>query len=150
MKYASIEEAYAHILENDSRYDVEAYVFVKEALDFTVDKFQRASSPQSPGKHVSGQELLSGMRDFALDQFGPLTLTVLKTWGINKTEDIGEIVFNLVDHGILGKTDDDSRGDFADGYDFEEAFAKPFLPDPEPTDESVATPPESTSSSRKK
>jgi uncharacterized repeat protein (TIGR04138 family) len=142
MKYASIEEAYAHILESDPRFDVDAYVFIKDALDFTVDTFQRASTPHSPGKHVSGQELLDGMRQYAIKQFGPLTMTVLKSWGIHSTEDIGEIVFNLVEHGILGKTDDDTREDFANGYDFYDAFTKPFLPLPEPTPDVSDQPPQ--------
>jgi uncharacterized repeat protein (TIGR04138 family) len=57
-----------------------------------------------------------------------MTLAVLGNWGINSTEDIGEIVFNLVDAGVLGKTDEDRREDFAHGYDFAETFETPFLP----------------------
>lgn len=57
-----------------------------------------------------------------------MSLTVLKTWGITKTEDFGEIVFNLVESGQLGKTDRDRKEDFANGYDFQSAFAKPFQP----------------------
>jgi uncharacterized repeat protein (TIGR04138 family) len=77
---------------------------------------------------VRGQELLDGLRQFALDQFGPLAKTVLNYWGVQRGEDFGEIVFNLVEVGILGKTDEDSRADFKGGYDFDVAFVKPFQP----------------------
>jgi uncharacterized repeat protein (TIGR04138 family) len=83
-------------------------------------------------RHVSGQELLAGIREFALAEFGPMAKTVLNSWGITRTEDFGEIVFNMVEIGLLGRTDKDSREDFANGYDFEEAFRKPFLPSGKP------------------
>jgi uncharacterized repeat protein (TIGR04138 family) len=79
-------------------------------------------------RHVSGQELLGGIRDYALAQFGPMTKMVFEEWGIKRCEDFGEIVFNMVEIGLLGKTDQDSREDFANGYDFDDAFRKPFLP----------------------
>ena len=78
--------------------------------------------------HVSGQELLEGIRKYALDQYGPLTLTVFKDWNIKRCQDFGDIVFNLVDYGVLGKTDTDRLEDFHGGYDFKEAFLKPFVP----------------------
>ena len=79
---------------------------------------------------MSGQQLLEGIREFALRQYGPMAITVLDEWGVRRCEDFGEIVFNLVDHGhgLFGKTETDSREDFKGGYDFEEAFKKPFLP----------------------
>jgi uncharacterized repeat protein (TIGR04138 family) len=114
------------ICAKDKRFEPDAYIFVREALDFAVKKLKRPA--EGPGRHVSGQELLEGIRVFALHEFGPMTLTVLKTWGLNRTEDFGEIVFNLVESGKLGKTDKDKREDFAGAYGFEDAFAKPFLP----------------------
>jgi len=83
---------------------------------------------QAAQRHVSGQELLEGLRRFALDQFGPMAKTVFDHWGVRRCEDFGEIVFNMVEKGILGKTDQDSREDFRGGFDFEEAFVKPFQP----------------------
>jgi uncharacterized repeat protein (TIGR04138 family) len=65
---------------------------------------------------------------FALQEFGPIAGTVLKTWGVTRTEDFGEIVFNLVNRGLLGKTDEDRKEDFSNGYDFRTAFVTPFLP----------------------
>jgi uncharacterized repeat protein (TIGR04138 family) len=109
------------IVNRDPRYTEEAYAFVRAGLDFTVRRLEKP-------RHVGGRELLDGIREFALKEFGPMTKTVLQGWGITRTEDVGEIVFNMVETGLLGKTDEDSRADFADGYDFEEAFRRPFLP----------------------
>lgn len=109
------------ILQRDSRYKAEAYLFVREGLDYTVRKLKEP-------RHVRGRELLDGIREYALEQFGPMSKTLLEEWGITRTEDIGEIVFNMVENGLLGKTDEDSREDFAGGYDFEQAFRHPFKP----------------------
>jgi uncharacterized repeat protein (TIGR04138 family) len=90
-----------------------------------------AGKPSQDEKgHVSGQELLSGIREFALRQFGPMALTVLEEWGVKRCEDFGEIVFNMIESGLLAKTAEDSRDDFKGGYDFMEAFREPFLPRP--------------------
>lgn len=121
MKLPDTDELMRQILANDPRYSVEAYGFVRAGLDFTVRRLERP-------RHVSGQELLDGLREFALGEFGPMTKTVLNGWGITRTEDFGEIVFNLVDAGLLGQTDEDDRADFANGYDFDEAFLQPFRP----------------------
>jgi uncharacterized repeat protein (TIGR04138 family) len=115
---------------NDQRYDADAYTFVREALDFTVKTLNKPLN--GPERHISGQELLDGIRRFALQEYGPMSRTLLESWGINKTEDFGEIVFNLVESGKLGKTDHDKREDFANGYNFHEAFEKPFLPQEPP------------------
>ena len=121
MKHPNAEELLQKILARDPRYAAEAYVFVRAGLDYTVRRLEKP-------RHVSGQELLDGIREFALAEFGPMTRTVLKGWGLQCTEDVGEIVFNMVETGLLGKTEKDSRADFADGYDFDEAFCKPFRP----------------------
>jgi len=116
------------ICKRDERYHPRSYLFVLEALDFTAKKLNKPAA-QGPERHVSGGELLEGIRSYALEQFGPMVLTVFENWGIRETADFGEIVFNLVESGKLRKTDEDTRADFAGGYDFQEAFAKPFLPD---------------------
>ncbi len=115
------------ICQQDPRYGMEAYFFLREALEYTAKT--REKPVKGPGHHVSGRELSVGFRDLALQSFGPMALHVLHDWGIWRTEDIGELVFNLVEAGELGKTDEDKREDFAHGYDFDEAFAKPFLPE---------------------
>lgn len=114
------------IVDKDPRYHRDAYHFLREALDYT----QKAISQANKGKfrHVTGQELLAGIRAWALQQYGPMTLAVLHEWGIRRCEDFGELVFALVDAGVLSKTETDSRADFAHGFDFQEAFRKPFLP----------------------
>jgi uncharacterized repeat protein (TIGR04138 family) len=126
MHEATFEEGLELILSKDSRFDRDAYLFIREALDHT----QKAIIKDNKGnlRHVSGQELLGGIREFALAQFGPMTITVLEEWGIHNCQDFGEIVFNMVEVGLLAKTEKDSRDDFQGGYDFHEAFRKPFLP----------------------
>ena len=103
------------IVENDKRYNAEAYNFVMEALHFTVKKLDKP-------RHVSGQELLEGTREYALEQFGVMTRTLFEHWGVRRTEDFGEIVFNMVEAGLMGKTSTDSKDDFKNGYDFSESF----------------------------
>jgi uncharacterized repeat protein (TIGR04138 family) len=121
------------ILAKDSRYSREVYVFVREALDFT-QKLGRQPGQAINRQHVSGQELLNGIRQFALQQFGPMAITVLEEWGITRCSDFGEIVFNMIEFDLLAKTDKDSREDFQNGYDFNDAFRKPFLPENKPTE----------------
>lgn len=114
------------ILNRDKRFTREAYHFVREALDHTHRQILRRGEARP--RHVTGQELLEGIRDYALQQFGPMSLTVLNEWGLRRCEDFGEIVFLLVDEKVLAKTEQDSMDDFRGGYDFEDAFRKPFLP----------------------
>ncbi len=114
------------LLAKDARYQRDAYHFVKDALDHTQKLVARQNREQM--RHVSGQELLGGIREYALSQFGPMTKMVFEEWGIKRCEDFGEIVFNMVEIGLLGKTEKDSRADFANGYCFDEAFRKPFQP----------------------
>src|SRR2546423_13276759 len=126
MHEVSFEEALQKMRAKDPRFDRDAYLFVREALDHT----QKVISKDTRGRmrHVSGQELLEGIRDFALVQFGPMVMTVLESWGIHNCSDFGDIVFNMVEAGWLAKTDKDRRTDFEGGYSFEEAFRTPFLP----------------------
>ncbi|MFM8469101.1 MAG: Minf_1886 family protein [Limisphaerales bacterium] len=129
-KTIDVEQVLESIVARDTRYPREAYYFVREALDVAQRKFAKAGGKAAKDKpaHVSGQQLLEGIRAHALEQFGPLTLMVLEEWGIRRCEDFGEIVFNMVESSLLGKTEKDSRDDFKGGYDFFEAFRKPYLP----------------------
>jgi len=126
MAEKNLAEAVARILQRDQRYAPEAYEFVCEALAFTMQMLNKPAS--GPGRHVTGQELLEGIRRYAVQNYGPLARRVLAAWGVQRTEDFGEIVFHLVDEGVLGKAPQDRKEDFAGGYDFEEAFVKPFRP----------------------
>ena len=127
----NFDEELEKIIAKDPRYTRPAYLFVREALDHT-QKMLGTPVPE-PGKedaprHVTGQQLLEGVREYALAQYGPMTMTVLAEWGIHRSEDIGELVFNMVENSLLAKTEKDSREDFKGGYDFEEAFRRPFIP----------------------
>ena len=124
----SYQEAIAEILEQDDRFHADAYEFVRAGLDFTIKEMDKPT--EGPGRHISGGELMEGIRRFALQEYGPMTLQVLNHWGVRKSEDVGSIVFNLVETNILGKTEEDTIEDFTDVYDFADAFQKPFLPDP--------------------
>jgi len=114
------------ICEKDTRYDPEAYYFLKDALDFTCKTLNKPE--KGTDRHVTGRELLEGIRLFALQEYGPMSLKVLNSWGITKTGDFGEIVFSLVESGRLGKTKEDKKSDFDDAYNFHQAFVVPFLP----------------------
>ncbi len=113
------EQIVCSIVAHDRRYTFDAYQFVLEALNYTYRMVKKR-------RHVAGQELLEGVRRYALERYGPMARTVLEHWGIRSCEDIGEIVFNLVDNGLLNKTEKDSRDDFKGGYDFKEAFDGAF------------------------
>lgn len=130
MQQVNFDEVVERIAAQDKRFPRDAYYFLREALDFTQKQHgkPRKGAPDAPGRHVTGQELLDGVRQFALQQYGPMARTLLEEWGIRRCEDFGEIVFNMVEHRLLGKTETDSREDFKGGYDFEEAFEEPFRP----------------------
>jgi uncharacterized repeat protein (TIGR04138 family) len=125
MQSLSFEDAIRKIVAADDRYQFEAYLFVQEAIQYTQKALGRHKQEH---KHVGGKELLNGIRDYALTMFGPMSPTVLSEWGIHSCEDFGEIVFNLIQHNQAVKSKSDSRDDFKGGYDFDEAFRKPFLP----------------------
>lgn len=135
MHEISFDETLEVICAHDARFHRDAYIFVREALDYTQNQINkdvrdasgRAEMRQSE-KHVTGQQLLEGIRQCALTQFGPMAITVFEEWGIRHCRDFGEIVFNMVEASLLKKTETDSRGDFENGYDFHEAFRQPFLP----------------------
>jgi len=101
------------------------YVFIQEGLRHTVETLAKKDPNFPPsGRHVSGQELCLGLRDWAIKCFGPLARTVLESWGIRRTEDFGKIVFALVDVGLLRKTDEDNQEDFRGVFDFDDAFGQ--------------------------
>lgn len=119
-------KAVQEIYNSKKQYSKEAYFFIRAALDFTVKATHK--NKERAHFHVTTKELLEGIRTFALDQYGPMALTVLNTWGVERCRDFGQIVFNLIEKKIFSKTDGDKLEDFDDGYSFDEAFAKPFLP----------------------
>jgi uncharacterized repeat protein (TIGR04138 family) len=110
------------LIRQDTRYAYEAYEFVFAALAHTLAMMGNAEGEL----HVSGQQLLGGVRDLAQREFGLMARTVFRLWGIDRTGDFGEIVFNLVEAGLMNKTDRDDRKDFADVYDLDEALARGY------------------------
>ena len=113
-------EKFRKLLTADDRYHAEAYNFIYEALDWTLKHVVKSAGREN--QHVSGPELLEGIRQHSIEEFGCLTMTVFGRWGITTTADFGEIVFNLVDHGLMGKQESDNREDFRDVYEFSEVF----------------------------
>jgi uncharacterized repeat protein (TIGR04138 family) len=126
MQEINFDERVETILAKDARYARDAYTFIRESLDYTQKNIGKENRGQV--RHITGQELLDGIRKFALNQFGPMAVTVLEEWGVRSSRDFGEIVFNMVEIELLAKTEKDNRDDFNNGYDFTDAFRKPFWP----------------------
>jgi uncharacterized repeat protein (TIGR04138 family) len=118
------------LVHRDPRYAYEAYEFVFAALTHTQKMLGRNPAASDPVKeeeyHVSGQQLLLGVRDLALREFGLMARTVFRLWGINQTDDFGEIVFNLVEANLMSKTSQDDRRDFHAVYDLDEALERNY------------------------
>ena len=109
----------------------EAYRFVFEALHFAQEQLQRPASlvEDNEDAHISGQELLEGVRQLALQRYGNLVAAVFTYWGIRRTEDFGRIVFELIERGEMRKTDQDQLEDFVDVYDFQQVFDRDYVID---------------------
>ena len=119
----------ALICKEDARFDRKAYEFVRLGLDHTVKELRKRESARvEKARHVTGAELLAGLRSYALDQFGPMAKSILNSWGVNGCRDFGSIVFNLIEYKVFSKTENDRLEDFEGLYDFDEAFVAPFLP----------------------
>ena len=129
MQDSEFADIVALISKDDSRFDRKAYEFVRLGLDHTVkDLRKRDAARVERARHVTGAELLNGLRAYALDQFGPMAKSILNSWGITCCRDFGVIVFNLIEYKVFSKTENDRLEDFDTLYDFEEAFVAPFLP----------------------
>ena len=111
------KDDFSDILKKDGRFDPRAY-------DFILDVIHEACMDAEG--HVTGRVLLDYFRDLALDAYGPLAYTVLCDWGLHSCEDVGAVVFNLYDSKRIGKTEKDSPGDFAEGFDFKHEFLDPY------------------------
>jgi len=148
MQKIGFAEALDSIVANDRRYQRDGYIFLRDALDFTTKQQKKIKGVSV--RHVSGPELLDGVRQYALREFGPMVMTVFDSWGIRSSEDIGNMVFNLIGAGVFGKTEEDSIKDFKNVYDFEDVFVKPFAPEKPPIAKPLAQlPPPKPATSRK-
>jgi uncharacterized repeat protein (TIGR04138 family) len=126
MQAVQFEQSVVAILKRDKRFDPHAYFFLKDALDYTLKRIAESNSGQA--RHVSGPELLAGCRDYALEQFGPMASTLMKEWSIRKCQDVGDMVFHLIEEQVFGKQDSDKKEDFSEVFDFEASLVTPFLP----------------------
>ena len=126
MQAMQFEQSVVSILKRDKRFDPHAYFFLKDALDFTLKRIAESNGGQA--RHVSGPELLEGCRDYALEQFGPMASTLMTEWSIRKCQDLGDMVFNLIEEQVFGKQDSDKKEDFSEVFDFEASLIVPFLP----------------------
>ncbi len=115
-------------LRRGLKYHPQAYQFMFAALRHTQERLgkTRHQDPETEESHITGQELLIGVRDLAVQQFGLLTQAVFRFWGIRSTADFGHMVFELIERGEMRKTDRDSLSDFFDVYDFEDVFDRNY------------------------
>ncbi|OGV50387.1 MAG: hypothetical protein A2X49_12070 [Lentisphaerae bacterium GWF2_52_8] len=120
----NFHETVFKITRSDSRYAPDAYSFVSEAVTYTAKNLMRHRN--SENRHISGQEMLKGFAEYALQQYGPMAATVLRNWGLNNARDVGCVVFNMVNEKLLRASKNDSLDDFNEGLDFTEVFERPF------------------------
>jgi len=136
-------------IASQTKYPIDAFLFVQRGLDFTVtrlhgkveqrdgekpkgekpngEKPKRQRDENDESRHISGQQLCYGLRDFAIDQYGLMAQAVLRRWRISSSEDFGRIVFAMVEAKLMRKTDHDRAEDFTDVFDFTEAFSPQLL-----------------------
>ena len=107
--------------QNGRRFAEAAYFFVLEALDYTIFLQGRGQAP-AESRHINPRELLDGIRRYAQEEFGPLAPFAFRSWGVTRTEDFGALVFQMIEGGLLNKSESDHPRDFANGFDFEKAF----------------------------
>jgi uncharacterized repeat protein (TIGR04138 family) len=116
------------LLQQDQRFHIEAYQFVREALAYAQEilKMPHQQDGGEGERHLTGQQLCEAIRQYALDQYGYMALTVLNNWGVHSTSDFGEIVYNLIRIKQMKKSESDRREDFDDVYTFDTAFDPVF------------------------
>lgn len=125
MPERDLERAIQAALAKDDRYSPEAYLLVNEAINFSAEK---KKEQEGGTEDVSGRQILEGFEVFAKQEFGPMAATLLDLWGLEEGEDVGEVVFNLIEVGYLHKQEHDSKSDFAGGNTFYNLFRRPYLP----------------------
>jgi len=126
MQPTQFMDAVKAVVSKETRYDIGAYYFLKDALDFTVKRVMESN--QGEHRHVSASELSHGFRDLALQEFGPMASTLLSEWGIQTCNDIGIMVFQLIQEGAFGKQDSDTQEDFSTVFNLLQSLDAPFLP----------------------
>lgn len=122
----SPQELLQELCRRDTRYPFEAYDFVYQALGYVQHEMKKKGTIKEGPNHVTGQQLSEGCRDFAIQEYGMMAGTVLNTWNIKETADIGELVYNLININLMTKTDTDRKEDFHNVYDMKKALANGF------------------------
>ncbi len=130
MQPTQFTDAVEAISSKQESYDSGAYYFLKDALDFTVRRAMESNDGKH--RHVAASELLIGFRDFAIQEFGPMASTMMSEWGITSCSDIGSMVFELIEEGVFGKQDSDTREDFSEVFPLIETLEAPFSPNKQP------------------
>jgi uncharacterized repeat protein (TIGR04138 family) len=115
------------ITQQDTRYASDAYEFINDAVIYTVRKCEE-NKKEDELRHITGAELLEGVMEYALKQFGPMAYTLFCEWGVYDGMSVGNIVFNMIEHKILSRSENDSIKDFENVFDFKAALCSPFLP----------------------
>jgi uncharacterized repeat protein (TIGR04138 family) len=119
MAHTDLYDKIDELAAASGRFHPKAYLFVLQCLEHCRRRVKRAG-------HVSGQELVESARMLAISEYGPMAKSVLNHWGIRATDDLGTIVFQMVEDGLLSKTDEDSPDDFSDGFDFQIEFVDKY------------------------
>ena len=116
------KQSMEEVILSDGRYPPEGYAFLHEGLSIAAKKVHGVTAPQTGEHHVTGQQICEALRELAIERWGMMAKTVLGKWNIRATIDFGNMVYLMIDHGFMHKTEDDSLEDFREVFDFEEAF----------------------------
>ena len=118
------------IRQKDDRYQPQAYEVVRLGLDHAQKLVhgEPKKGKSAVNRHVTGPQLLEGFRQHVLEAYGPMSYPLLQNWGLRKSADVGNIVFNIIETGLFGRSPEDNLADFKDVYDFKDVFQKPFEP----------------------
>jgi uncharacterized repeat protein (TIGR04138 family) len=124
------DEAVRIIRQKDPRYQPQAYDVVRLGLDLAqkLTHGEPKKGKSTTNRHVSGPQLLEGFRQHVLETYGPMSYPLLYNWGLRKSADVGNIVFNIIDTGLFGRSPEDNLEDFKEVYDFKDVFQKPYEP----------------------
>ncbi|MCG8599538.1 MAG: hypothetical protein MI807_05305 [Verrucomicrobiales bacterium] len=126
MEKPNFDEAVKMIAGQGAVYKPDGYHFLREALDHTVNQLRKDELIEH--RHVSGPELLTGIIEYALKEFGSMAVAVLESWGIATGEDIGTMVFQLIEVGAFGRSEDDSPSDFSGVVNLRDELLAPYRP----------------------
>ncbi len=132
------QDAVERIVAHDNRYHRDAYDFLRQALDHTLEEL--CGEELQEHRHVTGRELVHGVVSYAQNEFGSMAVSVLDAWGMDEDADIGEMVFNLIEEGAFGRSDEDDISHFSNVLNLRDALLEPYRPSqlpPKPSTDSL-------------